>query len=307
MVRLDAYREVIIAYRKWLEAQRPSACKRFLSRLESPSSIHVEGAVGEAAAWNWLDPRCDSIELNESDAHGGADFRCVGNGASFLVEVTTITIPTASDRTGLSHSSKHTGPKYYGTATAAIKQEIVSKAKQVSGHTVPVLVFVTTLHWEVSAIGLQTHHLEELLIGSSVITSTINRLTGDSVGPIRNEATFDHSLFFATRTNLPLRRHISGVLVGGFGLRPPECVVRGVLHPDPARPFDPRGLTDACFGSIRPWPLTKQSRVVWRKSNGDGCDDATEQEERIEKARRNLHAAGLWDEIHRELRRRNDR
>jgi hypothetical protein len=229
------------------------------------------------------------------------DFQCHSNERSFFVETTTITIPIATSRTGLSHGIEDSGPKFYGTA---IKNEVIQKSKQVAGLDRPALIFVTTLHWELSAIGLQTHHLEELLVGSSVITASLSRETGSAVGSPRNEATFDHSLFFESRTNVPRRQHFSGVLVGGFGLLPPDCQVKGVLHPQPARPFDPRCLSDACFGSIQPWPLSAQSRIIWRKACGTLCDDEAETEQRLEKARRRLSGTPLWEEIQRDLRNR---
>jgi hypothetical protein len=307
VVNFEAYREAIVQYWKWLDPIRPVACARFLDRLKDGADDSAkEGAVGEAVAWNWLEPRCSAIHLNESDSVGGVDFKCESPAGSFFVEVTTITVATASDKTGLHHHPIGKGAKFYGTATTAVKSEILSKSRQVSGLGDPLLVFVVTLHFEVSALAFETFHLEELLVGSHRIQVPINLTTGDS-GEIEDVVSFDHPLFFQSRTLTPLRRHISGVLLGGFGLREP--VVRGVLHPDPLRPFSVRCLPDTCFGSIRPWPATDTTAVVWQTADGTLCDEKSRRQRELVEGERRLRRAGLGnliDSMRREIGRPQD-
>lgn len=306
MVNLEPFRDVIVQYRKWLEEQRPSACKFFLKRLSSRDSAKVEGALGEAVAWNWLEPRCGQIELQES-GDGGLDFVCSPREGVFLVEVTTLTIAKASKRTGLDHELAERGPKFYGTATTAIKEKILAKCGQDKELSRPLVIFVVTLHFEVTAIAFQCRHLEELLVGKRVLTWKMNADLSGPAGPLYERCTSDHSLFFESETQTLARRNVSAVLIGGFGIRPPDCVVRGVLHPDPVRPFDPGWLPDVCFGRIEPWPLCSASRVSWQNAAGVLCDDEAEEERARRAAEQRLRRAGyghVLDEIQREIRRR---
>jgi hypothetical protein len=300
MRSFDAYRESIVAYRKWLEGQRVEACKRYLDRLADPNDGREEGAVCEAVAWDWLASRC-RVTLFESETDGGPDFRCHCKAGDFLVEVGALTIDAGSTATGLDHDAR-TGPKHYSTATRAIKARVMKKAEQIGKQGLPAIVFVPTLHFEISAVATSTHHLEELLIGATVISGVYDHDTGTVEMAESEVATLDHPLFMQSRTGMPLRRNISAVVVGGFGPLPPQCVVRGVLNQNAIRPFDPMCLPDLCCGRIEPWPPGKSVSVAWQLANGQLCDDDSEHvrhQAAVERRLRRQGLGGLLDEIER--------
>lgn len=289
-LNLEVYREAIVRYRKWLEREERSACKRFIHQLDSGDDAAREGVLGEAIAWNWLEPRSTNIQYHECPSHGGPDFKCDSAHGPWYVEVTTIRAATMTNATGLQHHPT-VGACYYGPATEAIKKKIIDKASQVAALDAPVVIFVVTFHFQASALVFSTGHLEDLFVGSQGVRSKINLQSGES-GPLEPHATLDHPLFFQSKTLTPLRQHISAVLLGGFGVHPPDCVIRGVLHPAPRRLFDARNLPDTCFGAIEPWPVEDSSRIVWRKADGTDCSEAADRERRLHQARRHLRDSG---------------
>lgn len=271
----EQHRDSIVRYRRWLERRSIDSLKQFLNRLGSGVPQTVEGALGEAVAWNWLAPRCERISLYEVPGTGGPDFLCESSGERFLVEVTTITRETTTRRSGLSESPDQRFGTY-GSIMRAIKKKADKKAAQVAGYELPVLVFVVTLHYQASVLCLSCLHVEQLLIGSTGFGITIDAKRGEAVGKPYSTAALDHPVFFGEGTTTPARRHISGILLGGFGLVPPKCVVKGVVHPDPVRPIDIACLPDLRWCMLEPWPsIDGTLGVTWRYGNGAPADDAT--------------------------------
>ncbi len=156
----------------------------------------------------------------------------------------------------------------------------------------PYLLFIPILHFQASAITLSTRHLEQILLGSTGFGGAFDRAAGAVVGDLHSVAMLDYPSFFRPETLEPIRRHMSAVLVGGFGLVPPDCIVGGVLHPDPLRPFDRACLPDACFGRFDPWPSSDRLRIVWERADGTRCDDEAERERRLKEAEARLRRAG---------------
>lgn len=304
MPDLDPYREVIVRYRKWLDQESHSACKRFLNRIDSTDDATREGALGEALAWNWLEPRSDEIHLNEHDSQGGVDFVCTNAAGRYFVEVSTLTTETVTRETGLDHHLSG-GAHCYGDLTRAVMRKVIGKAAQAGGLDQPYVLFIPTVHFQASAITLSTHHLQHILVGHTGIGGRYDPEEGAVVGSSYNVAALDSPAFFKPETLQPTRQHMSGVLVGGFGICPPA--VRGVLHPDPLRPFDRECLPDTCFGRLDPWPPTNGLQVVWERADGTPCDGAAERKRHNEEAEKQLRKAGLGsllDELAHEARKR---
>ena len=306
MPDLELYRDAIVAYRKWLERQSTLPCERFIQRLDSAQEPRVEGALGEALAWNWLQPRSSAIRLNEDQVRGGVDFACASDGRAYYVEVSTLTTEIVTKETGLPELPS-AGAKSYRPATRAVMRKVQGKAEQAAGLDKPYLLFIPILHIQASAITLSTAHLEQVLVGSTGVGGAFDRAAGAVVGGLHSVAMLDYPCFFRPGTVEPIRRHMSAVLVGGFGLVPPDCTVGGVLHPDPLRPFDRACLPDACFGRLDPWPPADRLRIVWERADGTRCDDEAERERRSKEAEARLRKAGLGpylDEVAREIEQR---
>ena len=186
-------------------------------------------------------------------------------------------------------------------------RKVKGKAEQAGGLDKPYLLFIPILHFQASAITLSTRHLEQILVGSTGVGGAVDPAAGAVVGELHNVAMLDYPCFFRPRTLEPTRRHMSAVLVGGFGLVPPDCNVGGVLHPDPLRPFDRARLPDACFGRLDPWPPVDGLRIVWERADGTRCDDDAERERRSQEAEARLRKAGhgpFLDELVRETKQR---
>jgi len=296
MPNLDVYRAAIVAYRKWLESQSTSACKRFLTRIASQDERLSEGALGEALAWNWLEPRTDKVQLNEDESTGGPDFVCACEDRSYLVEVSTLTTDAVANATALPEFPT-LGPRWYRSLTRAILRKVIHKSPQASDLDLPYVLFIPTVHFQASTILVSTAHLEHILVGSTGIGGAFDPVDG-VIGNLQNVATLDHPCFFETRTLHPTRRHMSAVLVGGFGFVPPDCTIGGVLHPDPIRPFAPICLPDTCLGRLEPWPPANGLRVVWELADGTRCDDEAEREKRTQRSEMNLRRAGFGPFLH---------
>lgn len=277
MPNLDAYREEIVEYRKWLDHKSTSACKRFLDRIGNTNAATEQGALGEALAWNWLERRSSEIHLHEHESEGGVDFVCTHAAGKYYVEVSMLTTETVTKETGLQEFPDQ-GAQSYGDMTRAVMRKVISKAKQAGGHDKPYLLFLPTVHFQASALTLSTHHLQHILVGHTGIGGRFDPEGGAVVGDLHHMAMLDSPAFFKPRTLEPIRRHMSAVLLGGFGFKRPECVVRGLLHPDPLRPFDRACLPDTCFGRLDPWLPMNGLQIVWERGDGTPCDDESERE-----------------------------
>ncbi len=253
-----------------------------------------------------VQPRSSDVRLNEDEGEGGVDFACSSDGRAYYVEVSTLTTEIVTRETGLPELPS-AGASSYRPATRAVMRKVQGKAVQAAGLDKPYLLFIPILHFQASAITLSTSHLEQILVGSTGVGAAFDPAAGAVVGDLRSVAMLDYPCFFRPRTLEPIRRHMSALLVGGFGLVPPDCTVGGVLHPDPLRPFDRACLPDACFGRLDPWPPADGLRIVWELADGTRCDDKAERERRSKEAEARLRKAGLGpyiDEVARESKQR---
>lgn len=247
-MNLEPWSTSVRDFADWLALQNSTTAKGWGRRLNADNDATVEGAVAEAVAWDFLYNRVDRITLHEDPSAGGPDFLCEKNGL-FLVEVTNIATSTTAQRTGLHPAQEGFG--YYATLTNQLVNEVQTKAAKAAGLVHPLVLLATTLHFDASALCVNKHHLEELLLGSGGVGSSIDLTTGDSRGGLYEYVSFDRTAFSRCDSLDDARRNISALLVGGFGLRPPAANVAGVLHPNPVRPFDPNMLGDIPFGRRR--------------------------------------------------------
>jgi hypothetical protein len=250
-------------YCDWVLKRAPYAAQRWADRLNSPDEAMVEGAVAEALVWNYLDDHDVSAELADSPGISNPDFRCSAAGGDYWVEVTNISSAAATQRTGL--TPQPDGPGSFSLLTRAIKDEVTSKAGQFSTADLgaPLVIFVTTLHYQVSCLCVAPDWVEYLLYSEPKIAVPV-RLDG-SHPPGNPYQTTDMCFSVCTRNHSTeaARRHISAVVVGGFGLRWPDSCVLGVLHPDPIHAFDPEFLPRVPFCRFAKWPPGDEVQVEW--------------------------------------------
>ncbi len=146
-------------------------------RLNSGQAEQVEGAVAEAVAWDFLACRSTSARLSEVAGSGGVDFEFESGGRAFLVEVTNISSGAAGDASGMPDTDLFKG--FYGLLTKQIRSKVRGKleqAQQEQQH--PLLVLVTTLHWNASHACINRTAVEFAMGSPPRITGRFNPETG---------------------------------------------------------------------------------------------------------------------------------
>ncbi|MGD8452270.1 MAG: hypothetical protein PVJ57_10670 [Phycisphaerae bacterium] len=305
-VDLQPWAKPLKAFSDWIDAVNQTAGKHWLRRLKSNQSEQVESAVAEAVVWDFIGRRCDSTFLNESPGTGGIDFGFVIDGYSFFVEVTNISTKAASTASAMPDRDPFAG--HYGLLTKNIRQKIRGKLKQARCRSDrPLLVAVTTLHWNASHACINRMAVEFAMGSPPKITGKFNPNTGEVEGDLYQSTDLSQSVFLSPRPvngpdGLPIAqaRHqpISGFLVGSFGLSPRSVCVLGALNPEASRPFNPAMLPDIPFCSFREWPVTTEMGFNWTISEAD------ERERQQQAAEQRLRAAGygeVLDAIRKEI------
>jgi hypothetical protein len=270
---LEPYRHSLTKFAEWAEKENLPLGRRWSDRLNSNDNAHIESAVSEAVAWDYL--ACHGVEISwhEDISTGGPDYCCTKDNTKFYVEITNLSTdaviratqlnPSPNSGPFLSPQERCSGATTFNNLTARIKQEISSKAGQCSRLQFPALVFVTLFHWQASVVCVDRHHIVQLLHSKPGLSGKFNPETGALEGELYPTTDMALSSFTKKYTTEPARRNISGILVGGFGLTPPDARVFGVLHPDPVRPFNPELLPHIPFCRFSTWPPVREVVVEW--------------------------------------------
>lgn len=267
MFNYQPWREHTGPYEDWLAKQGEPALDLWKKRLLAPDG--AEGAVAEAVTWVFLRSRVDSIDLLDipGAGPGSPDFLCHQSGVRFLVEVTNIS-STAATKVIRSGSG---GFSNYVPLTTQILNKVQKKAdtkKKNIEH--PLVVFVTTLHFDMGRMCVRRLHLEELLLGESSFVQEFETATGAPRGDSYVCVSLDRTAFAQNDSLVDARQNISAVVVGGFGAHLPVAPVLGVLHPNAHRPFDPSLLPCVPFGARRVNAQKESAFVEW--SDGKSSD-----------------------------------
>lgn len=306
---LHRWAPTLTAYADWLPAQSQAIAKGWSRRLNSAQAYDVEGAVAEASVWDFIGCRCDSSRLAETPGDGGLEFEFVISGAPFLVEVTNISIESASKASGMPDGNPFSGN--YGLLTGNIRPKVRRKFRQARQRSdLPVLVAVTALHSNSSRACVDRRAVEFAMGSPPSITGRFNPETGVIEGDLYQSTDLTQSVFLSPSPVLgpdgvPAAQArfqlISGFLLAGFGLGPKQVSVLGGLNPEAARPFDPSILPDVPFCSFREWPATTKIAFRWTITEDE------EREREFRAAEHRLRATGhgaLLDGIREEAARR---
>ncbi len=311
-VDLQPWAKSLKAFSDWINVKNQTAGKAWLRRLKSNQSEQVESAIAEAVVWDFIGCRCDSTCLNDAPGTGGIDFEFIVNGHSFLVEVTNISTEAASAASAMPDKDRFSG--FYRLLTRNIRQKIRGKLKQArcqSDH--PLLVAVTTLHWNASRACISRTAVEFAMGSPPKITRKFNPNTGAVEGNLYQSTDLSQSVFLSPRpVNGPnglsiaqaKYQPISGFLVGGFGLDPKNVCVLGALNPEASQPFDSVMLPDIPFCSFREWPVTTEMGFSWT------ITEAEERDRQQQAAEQRLRASGygeFLDAIRKEIERQSGR
>lgn len=237
----DTVRDVLEYYRCYLSRNRDLAdhCKQFLKR----ESSDPKAAQAEAAVFSWL--RAEKLQpyLFEDTGTGGPDFCCTYcDSDRFLVEATSLDSEMVSERSGLPAKITGRGGGAYALITDKLKAKAQSKASQLAGHGLPTVLAITSDH-AFASILLDGLAAEYLMTSAPQINVPLN-------GGQRYMSTDLRHSVFQRATGLldtsgapiikPSLRSIGAVLLIAVDHR--QMRVVGLLHPDPAKPFNPRWL-----------------------------------------------------------------
>lgn len=225
---------------------------------------NIEAACCEAAVRRILKNFNVVVEPNEhlrSDG-SGPDFYCKVSGSPFYAEVTCILRSTATELTGI--SDEPTSANWFPPfgITEAIFSKCVGKAKQCREMDAPTLVIVGTFHVNVAMTCIEKVIVSSVLTGKTRIVWNIDITTGEQSGETYQLTEFEGAAFLEPDAQHEVgfkRSSISGVVLCGLGIS--RCL--GVLHPNPARPFDPALLSEVEFGRIDLDRSNNQLNVHW--------------------------------------------
>jgi hypothetical protein len=249
-------------HRQWLGAFDP----QYLSNWEKLLNADSEPALCEASVRRWLQSLGVAVEPNEklTGKCGGPDYRCSVQKRHFYIETTCITIATATRKVGIADGPQPFTPISVWGMTEAVFAECVNKAPQCGGLDAPALVAVGTFHATAAMLGFKKVLVTGLLTGKTQMTWDIDTETGQQVGDTYETTALQAAAFLKPDKTQEVgfaRSSISGVLLCGLGTEPGRCL--GVLHPNPARPFDPTLLPGVEFGEVGIDRGSGQLRVRW--------------------------------------------
>lgn len=254
-------------HRQWLSQFDP----QYLANWEKLYAADYEAALTEAGVRRLLQRHEVTVEPNEklTGACGGPDFCCTAGEWHFYVEVTCISIDTAERKSGIEVGPREFSPFNLMGMTEAIFAECQNKAPQCANLDGPALVAVGTFHSTAAMVGFDKVLVNCVLTGKTKMAWDINIQTGEE------SETYQVTELKAAAFLRPdkaqevdfARNSISGVLLCAVGLGSMRTL--GVLHPNPARPFDPALLPKIEFGQVEIDRSSKQLRVHWPGGNDD--------------------------------------
>jgi len=261
---LSRWSPSITQYADWLVADSRVDAKEWEHRINSRDLPKVEGAVAEALAWDYIGNRVDRIRRFRPTvaAKRCPDFVCSSGGQEFVLEVTNLSRAHVSKITGLDDPIRHDrGAKNYAPWDRHLKGVLTDKAGQGSALDQPYVVFITTLHIEASVILCSRPHVEMILHSRPHLRSFVD-FERDVVGEVENVTDLATAAFTKKHSTEPARRHVSAMLVGGFGAYP-DVRVFGLLHPEAIRPLQPGAIHETPFCYWREWPPREEIEVGW--------------------------------------------
>src|SRR6266478_21778 len=223
---------LIAEHRRWLKDFDP----RHLKLWNDEFSSRPESALCEAADRDVMHGFGFSVEpwadLKGEVGRGSVekpDFRCSKGTEAFYVEVANISIPKATEQSGLPHPEEFGKFRAFGKLTNAVFEKARKKTTQCS-QDLPTLLAVGTFHTAASYHSMDRLCANSLLTGEPMITWNVDTTTGESVGPTWESTNLKWASFIKPRacSIVNARTSISAILLCGFGRLPASII--GVLH-----------------------------------------------------------------------------
>lgn len=261
-------------HRRWLAGFNP----QYLANWEKNLRANEEAALAEAGVRRLLQSYDVHVEPNEelTGAEQRPDFHCVANGSGFEVEVTHISIEKATEVTGLPDDPTVNFGERPPTAediyrirplNGPVFWACVGKAKQCADAPYPTVLAVATFHYGATVFCFDKCHINELLTG---VTHMRISLDTGTEGEAYHVTDFGSAVFLRPDSFERVgfaRNSISALLLCGLKTRPPTTIA--VLHPNPARPFNPASLPQIEFGGVSIDRDAGQLYVTWPQRSYD--------------------------------------
>ena len=249
---------------------------QYLRNWEKLRDADYEAAMAEARVRSVLQSRKIRVEPNE-DLTGRSqspDFRCEyrrccsAKQQRFFVEVTCISIETATNKTNIPYESH--GMTACRPLNDAIFSECKGKARQCSNVDAPCLLVVGTFHVYAAMLSFKRPVVSQILTGETNLSWNVDIRTGEQVGDDYNTTEFYSAAFLRPDPDEEVgfaRSTLSGLLLCSYASEAPRMI--GVLHPNPVRPFDSSILKDVVFGEVSIDRQSRRLNVSWPEGNDD--------------------------------------
>ncbi|HEY6195527.1 MAG TPA: hypothetical protein VI504_10830 [Candidatus Eisenbacteria bacterium] len=246
--------ETVIAYEELLKRLYPESVKGFQARRSSAP----DAALAEAITFSWLRAAHLNPRISDAPGTGGPDLLCSSEIAGeFSVEVTALDGDALADRTGIPNQAE-SGGGWFSDDTLKLQSVVKRKASQLSVSSLPRVLAICASHPASSAL-LGRVGAEELMTSPPRYTVPVD----DEPAGVQADTDLEQSAFLRlTEAGLvAVRRSVSAILlivIWDDGLN-----VMGLLHPDPARPWEPAALPAVPFLRLE-WPVRGQRlKLEW--------------------------------------------
>jgi hypothetical protein len=259
---IDIYQNLEAEHRTWLLGFD----QQYLHNWEKLFKENEEAALAEARIRQILESYGVAVIPHEMPGECGPDFLCELNGYCFEVEVTHISIQKAVNETGIDVEDKRKRI-WHSLPNLAIARACTRKAKQCANQSHPTLLAVTTFHPIVGSISTLRNNIEEFALGDCSLTWDMNPDASQPTGDLYRTTRLNFAAFLRPDNTEKIgypRCSISGILLCG-----PDKNIRGILHPNPSRPFNPRILPQIEFGQVVVDRESGKLRVEWPKDNNE--------------------------------------
>lgn len=261
---LETYKDEIASHFSWLEKFGNERRDRWENLLKA----NQQSAICEACLRYTLSKHVDFIEPNENLSNGGPDFLCKKQNDKFYVEVTCISVESATKITSLAHplSLEPKASCYYRRLTKRILDETRNKTFQCSKLNFPCILAIGTLHSSAGYRCMNKRAAEDVLTGTPFITAQLDTRNGRMIGEPMNTTDLRDSTFVKpckseTTQIEDARKTISAILLCSFGQMPSRMI--GLLHPNPIHVFQRELLPEIEFGKLRKLHQDSTFKVEW--------------------------------------------
>lgn len=235
-------------------------------RIDDVDPSKYEPALIEALAhWHLAQLGCKAVSF-EDPSTGGPDFCCSSEaGDRFYVEASCLTRQQVANITLLpAECSSMYEVKQVGNLSPKIRGIVTDKAPQCSqvpdGRS-PTLLLIGSFHFYFNKV---YKGRKEMLIRDVLISKPEKQIEFDEHGKfkeIHQVANFKDSSVVKPKDRNPARKSVSALVIAGFDGR--EADMLGALHPDAARPFDPKCLPGVSFASMEIDEAKQVARLSW--------------------------------------------